>query len=133
MDFENLRFYVKIRTILGINATDIHKELQLASDEHAPSYSFVVKWIDLFRAGREDVNDAHRIGRPITETNNANIDLVRMVIKQDPFVTYDNIEAETSLSCSTIHTRIFVRRGRFEPKTAFIIYFKSNCHVSVTY
>ncbi|CAF4422873.1 unnamed protein product, partial [Didymodactylos carnosus] len=45
----------------------------------------------------------HRVGRPITETTPANIDKVKAVIEEDPYCTYDEIEAETSLSRGTVN------------------------------
>ena len=57
MEMENLRFYVKVRNLLGISATVIHQELQQALLDQAPSYRFVAKWMSLFRNGREDLKD----------------------------------------------------------------------------
>jgi histone-lysine N-methyltransferase SETMAR len=54
----------------------------------------------------EDLKDQHRPGRPITETTPVNIERVRAVIENDPWCSYDEIEAETSLSRGTIHTII---------------------------
>ena len=62
----------------------------------------MVKWIGFFKAGREDVKDAPRVGRPITEVTVENIAKVRQVIEEDPYVTYDEIEVETSLSRGSI-------------------------------
>ena len=62
----------------------------------------MVKWIGFFKGGREDVKDAPRVGRPITEVTDENIAKVREVIEEDPFVTYDEIEEETSLSRGSI-------------------------------
>ena len=50
----------------------------------------------------DDLKDKHRKGRPITETIHANIERVRVVIENDPWCTYDEIEAETALSRGTI-------------------------------
>lgn len=102
MEKENLRFYVKVRYLLGKTATDIHEELSVALGDQAPSYAFVVKWIGFFKGGREDVKDAPRVGRPITEVTDENIAKVREVIEEDPYVTYDEIEVETSLSRGSI-------------------------------
>ena len=98
MDNEYNRYYIKIRTILGINPKTIHEELATALGPQAPSYPTVAEWAKRFREGREDVNDDPRSGRPVSELTDENIELVRQVINDDPHSTYDDIVAETSLS-----------------------------------
>ena len=102
MDNEYNRYYIKIRTILGINPKTIHEELATALGPKAPSYPTVVMWARRFREGREDVNDDPRFGRPVSELTDENIELVREVINNDPHSTYDDIIAETFLSHGTI-------------------------------
>jgi transposase len=96
------RYYIKIRTILRIDAKTIHEELTTALGPGAPSYRTVARWAQRFREGREDVNDDPRSGRPVSELTDENIELVRQVINNDPHSTYDEIIAETSLSYGTI-------------------------------
>ena len=73
MQFENLRFYVKTRWILGENASKISNGLNTAYGSQAPSYHFVAKWIRLFADGRENIKDEYRSGRPITAYTDENI------------------------------------------------------------
>ncbi|CAF0880875.1 unnamed protein product [Rotaria sordida] len=102
MDNEYNRYYIKIRTIFGINPKTIHEELAIALGPNAPSYPTVTEWAKRFREGREDVNDDPRSGRPVSELTDENIELVREVITNDPHSTYDDIIAETFLSHGTI-------------------------------
>ena len=102
MDNEYNRYYIKIRTILGINPKTIHEELATALGPKAPSYPTVAEWAKRFREGREDVNDDPRSGHPVSVLTDENIELVRQVINNDPHSTYDDIIAETSLSRGTI-------------------------------
>jgi len=64
MDFENFRYYIKTRRLLGVSAIDISNDLKSAYGSQAPSYSFVAKWVGLFNGGRESVKDVPRSGRP---------------------------------------------------------------------
>jgi|GWRWMinimDraft_11_1066019.scaffolds.fasta_scaffold06005_2 transposase len=98
MKSENLRFYIQVRFKLGIALNEIFKELKAALPDNAPSLSTVTRWFKKYKQGSEDINDKPRQGRPITETTPVNIDKVRAVIENDPWCSYDEIEAETSLS-----------------------------------
>ena len=106
MEFESLRFYVKTRWLLGVNCTEISKELKNAYLDSAPSYDFVAKWVRLFKAGRDNLKDDLRSGRPVTSLTQENIQLVRDIIEDNPYVTYTEIEAQTSLYPPTIHSII---------------------------
>ena len=57
MENEFDRYYIKIRTVLGIDSKTIHEELTTALGPNASSYSTVARWAKRFREGREDVND----------------------------------------------------------------------------
>ena len=102
MNNEYNRYYIRIRTILGIAPVTIHEELATALGPDAPAYRTVAKWAERFREGREDVNDDLRSGRPVSELTDENIELVRQVITNDPHSTYDDIITETFLSHGTI-------------------------------
>jgi len=51
-----------------------------------------------------EIEDEPRPGRSVSKTSEENTQLVKSIIDEDPHVTYDNIEAETSLSHGTIST-----------------------------
>ena len=102
MEKEHYRFYIRTRTILGLNATDIHAELTAAYGPKAISYSTVQQWAKYFREGNMEVEDDPRSGRPISKIKPENIQAVQNVIEEDPHSTYDDIEAETQLSRGTI-------------------------------
>ena len=107
MDKEQLRFYIKTRTLLEVSAKTIHEELTLAYGSEVVSYSTVQTWSKLVRDGRMQVEDNPRSGRPVSVLTKENIDLVREIIDQDPHATYDDIVEETSLSRGTIGTIIY--------------------------
>ena len=84
--------------MLEITAVDITNELKLVHGDLAPEYRTVAKWAALFKAGREDLADDPRSGRPITTCTRSNIELVRLAIEGNPRATYDEIKEETSIS-----------------------------------
>ena len=67
----------------------------------------MTRWFNQFKRGVDDLKDKHRKGRPITEPIYANIERVRAVIENGPWCTYDEIEAETTLSRGTIEAIIY--------------------------
>ena len=49
----------------------------------------------IFKEDRDSLEDDPRSGRPITAHTNANIELIRTIIKENPRATYDYVEAMT--------------------------------------
>lgn len=92
-----------MRYKLGFSARSIHTDFSKVLGDQAPSYATVTRWVARFKEGREDLEDDERVGRPITATTEENIALVRAVIQVNPFSTYDDIQAETSLCRGTIN------------------------------
>ena len=102
MEKVNFRFYIQVRQFLGFDALSIWNDLNLFAGDEAPSLRTVQRWCKSFKDGRQDIEDLSRLGRPIVETLPPNIDLVSNAIEQDPYITYDELEAETSLSRGTL-------------------------------
>ncbi|CAF3636616.1 unnamed protein product [Rotaria sp. Silwood1] len=103
MHKENYRFYIKVRTALGISPTIIRDELTIAFGDEAPPYATVSRWAQWFREGREEIEDEARPGRPVTETTDENIEQIRDAINDDPYVTIKELQENTGLSHGTIH------------------------------
>jgi len=67
-----------------------------------PPLRTVQRWSKWFREGWEEVEDEDRPGRPITETTSENIEQVRDLINDDPYVTIDELEVQSGLSHGTV-------------------------------
>lgn len=98
----NQRAYIQTRVRLGITATRIHQELVSAYGASALQYRTVAKWAQRFHSGREELEDDPRCGRPASAVSDANIQIISDLIKEDPYVTYNEIEATTSISRGSI-------------------------------
>jgi hypothetical protein len=98
-----MRSYISTSYKLGLSATDIHRNLVTAYGKDAYSYDTVVKWIGRFKAGKIDIEDGFRSGRPITATNKLNISIVKDLIDNDPHISYNKIEEESGLNHWVIH------------------------------
>jgi hypothetical protein len=108
MEKSNYRFYIQVRLALGIDASSIHSELRNFSPTQAPSFSTVKRWCWKFREGNKRLEDKPRAGRPIYETLPRNISLVKDLIDEDPYISYDQLEAKTLCSRGTLHTIITI-------------------------
>ncbi|CAF3359330.1 unnamed protein product, partial [Rotaria sp. Silwood2] len=69
----------------------------------APSYRTVARWAQWFREGREEIEDEERSGRPVTETTLDNIEEIRSVVNDDPYVTIAELQKHTGLNYGTVH------------------------------
>ena len=102
MDKERIRFDIKVRTTLHIEPIIIRNELYTVFGDEAPVLRTVPRWSKRFREGREEVEDDDRTGRPITETTSDNIEQVRDLINDNPYVIIDELEAQSGLSPGTV-------------------------------
>ena len=122
MDKEHVRFYIKVRTALNIPPIVICNELHTVFGDQAPLLRTVQRWSKAFLEGREEVGDEERPGRPVTETTPENIDQVRDLIDDDPYLTVDEIEGQTGLSHGTVqriisdHLQLRKITARYVPK-----------------
>jgi histone-lysine N-methyltransferase SETMAR len=99
-----IRGYIRIRNLLGINPQDIVKELKSCLSTQAPSEKTVYRWLKFFKTGGESLKDQKRSGRPKTAVTPANIQKIKNLVEVNPHITYAEIEAETSLHPPTIQT-----------------------------
>ena len=90
-DFEQ-RAYIKMRTALNFSDVDIDKNLVNVHQDSAYAYRTVAKWVSLFKAGRESIEDDPRSGRLVTATLPTEIELIKRLIEEDRFITYDQME-----------------------------------------
>ena len=63
---EGHRSYIKIECQRSITAKEIFAALQEVCGASALSYYQVTRWVHEFKSGRESVEDACRVGRPMT-------------------------------------------------------------------
>jgi hypothetical protein len=75
--------------------------------------------------GGESIEDAERIGRPITVKNDENIELVRAFIQDNPQCTYDELEAYSSLSRGTLERIIHDCLGLRKVTSRYVPYLLS--------
>lgn len=102
MTTENFHFYIKVRTALNISPSIIHDELSSVLGDQTPSLRTVQRWSKAFREGREEMEDEGRPGRPITETTAENIEQVRLLIDDNPYITIEEVQVQTDLSYGTV-------------------------------
>jgi hypothetical protein len=63
----------------------------------------VFKWHKAFKEGRENVEDDPRSGRPISSTNDENVEVVRAVMVKDRRLSVSMITEETGLDRNRVH------------------------------
>ena len=97
-----------------MGTVDITHEFELALGDISPSYQTVARWAHYFKDERESTEDDPRLGRPVTTCTKQNIDQVRQLIDENSHISYNQIEAETSINkCSIheiIHTHLKMRK-----------------------
>jgi len=77
------RYAIKFCVELNKSATEIFASLIEAYGDATLSRSMVFKWHKAFKEGRENVEDDSRSGRPISSTNDQNVEVVRAVMAKE--------------------------------------------------
>ena len=81
---ENIKRYaIKFCVKLNKSATQTFASLTEAYGDATLSRTMVFKWHKAFKEGRENVEDDPRSGRPISATNDQNVEVVRAVMAKD--------------------------------------------------
>ena len=76
-------YAIKFCAKLNKSATETFASLTEAYGDATLSRTMVFKWHKAFKKGRENVEDDPRFGRPISSTNNENVEVVRAVMVKD--------------------------------------------------
>src|SRR5678816_1320308 len=100
------RYAIKFCVKRSKSANETFAFLGEAYGDAALSRTMVFKWHKAFKENRENVEDDPRCGRPISLTNNENVEVVRAVMEKDRRFSVRVIEEETGLDKNAVH-RIF--------------------------
>ena len=79
-------------------AEDIHKEMLPMYDEHCLSRQAVHIWVQKFSEGRTNIEDEHRVGRPVEIATPATLHRAEDIIRADIRVTIHAVA--TAIECS---------------------------------
>jgi hypothetical protein len=102
---EGYRFFIETCRRNGIDPPNIHEMLQKAWPQTAPSLSTVYRLYNEFLSeARTSFDDAPRLGRPITQRTQENIQFVKDLVDALPHITIDEVVEWTDISHGTINT-----------------------------
>ena len=82
---------------LDKSVTETFSSLTEAYGDATLSRTLVFKWHKACKEGRENVEDDRRSGRPISSTNDQNVEVVRAVMAKDRRLNVRMIVEETGL------------------------------------
>jgi len=82
---ENIEQWYTIKFCVKLNkcATETFASLMEAYGDAILSRTMVFKWHKAFKEGRENLEDNPRSGRPVSSTNDQNVEVVRAVMAKD--------------------------------------------------
>ena len=89
---------------IGLDYKESHARLIAAWGDQAPSDRTVLNWFHEYERGKLDVSDAPRPGRPRTAVTDEMIGAVRLLIEDDPHMTYQQIECSLEISSPAIYS-----------------------------
>jgi histone-lysine N-methyltransferase SETMAR len=87
----------------GATGADISQRLRDVFGSDALGKTVVYDWIQRFREGQSDTNDAPRSGRPRTSLTDENIRRVQMLIEEERRITVREISYATGINICSVH------------------------------
>jgi len=96
------RSVIKFLTRKGVSPNEIAQRLTSVYGSSSLKISAVKRWSQLFRLGRESVEDEERSGRPSEGTSQENIDLVEHIVLDDRRLKVKEIAKLSNLSETTV-------------------------------
>ena len=96
------QYAIKFCVKLNKSATETFASLTEAYGDATLSRTMVFKLHKAFKEGRENVEDDPRSGRPISSTNDQNVEVVRAVMAEDRRLSARMIAEETGLNKNMI-------------------------------
>jgi len=97
------RYAIKFCVKLNKSATETFASLTEAYGDASLSRTMVFKSHKALKEGQENVEDNPRSGRPISSTNDQNVEVVRAVMVKDCRLSVRMIADETGLDKSAVH------------------------------
>ena len=94
------RYAIKFCVKLNKSATEIFASLTEAYGDATLSRTMVLKWHRALKEGRENVEDDPRSGRPISSTNDQNVEVVRDVMAKDHLLSVSQSAQQTAHAIS---------------------------------
>jgi len=97
------RYAIKFCVKLNKSTTETFASLTEAYGDATLSRTMVFKWHKAFKEGRENVEDDPRSGRPVSSTNDQNVQVVRAVMAKDRRLSVRMIAEEKGFDKSAVH------------------------------
>ena len=102
---ENIEQWYAIKFCVKLNksAIETFASLNEAYGDATLSRTMGFKWHKAFKEGRENVEDGPHSGKPISSTNDQNVEVVRAVMVKDRRSSVRMIAEETGLDKNAVH------------------------------
>jgi len=97
------RYAIKFCVKLNKSATETFASLTEAYGDATLSRTMVFRWHRAFKEGRENFEDDPRSGRPMSSSNDQNVEVVRAVMAKDCRLGVRMTAEETGLDKSAVH------------------------------
>jgi histone-lysine N-methyltransferase SETMAR len=101
---QNVKFLTLHKWKEGLSVTQIHQTLVSDGIKDTPSLHIVRRWVAEFKHGNESLSHRHHTGRQVTSVTRANIEQVRLLIEEDPYLSIKRVSTVLSISVGSAHT-----------------------------
>lgn len=86
----------------GLHEDECLERLATAFESSHPSRATIYRWYREFKRGGSSVSDKERDGRPRTGVTPENVEKVRLMVRDDPHISYEYIQKSLQVSSDTV-------------------------------
>lgn len=113
---ENLRAIIYYCFKRKLTVGECFKEMSNSLGEDTISKSTIYFWFSEFRRKRKSLKDEPHHGRPLDVTTYVNVTLAKKLIKENPRITYTEIQNQLEISAYSVHK---ILRNNLKVKKVF--------------
>ena len=101
---EEQRAYIKIEYLRGKTGIEIYENLCEACGTSSVCLKTVYRWLERFSAGKTDILDEPRCGRPVEVTDDYNVEKIKILLDEDRRYTCEELAESIGISHGSAHT-----------------------------
>jgi histone-lysine N-methyltransferase SETMAR len=123
---EEKRVLIKYESLTTNDPNEIMGRIRDRLGDACPGYSTITRWLREFRLGRQSTKDRPHPGQQSYVVTPENAAIIEKLVRADPWLTYQELEDRTGISCSSVYRICTQELGLQKKLCRFVPHFLSD-------